>query len=174
MKSNYLINFVIFLVIFGVAVLIYQYWYLASQSQKELASQIGDSLVIEELSTTTSNNMNTTNNNSQTIVDGLSYQILKEGTGQAAQNGDTVEVDYVGTLTNGAKFDSSIDRGEPFSFTLGEGRVIRGWDLGVLGMKIGEKRKLTIAPELGYGARAIGSIPPNSTLVFEVELLKIN
>ncbi|MBU1178859.1 FKBP-type peptidyl-prolyl cis-trans isomerase [Patescibacteria group bacterium] len=106
-------------------------------------------------------------------ISGLKMETLKEGNGQAAENNDTVTVHYTGTLENGTKFDSSLDRGEPFTFTLGSGYVIKGWDLGVLGMKIGEKRRLIISPELGYGPRAIGSIPPNSTLIFEVELLEI-
>ncbi len=102
-------------------------------------------------------------------------EILKEGSGQPAKTGDTVTVHYTGWLTNNTKFDSSVDRGTPFDFTLGQNRVIQGWELGVLGMKIGEKRKLTIPPELGYGSRGAGeAIPPNSILVFEIELLKIN
>jgi FKBP-type peptidyl-prolyl cis-trans isomerase len=99
----------------------------------------------------------------------------KVGSGPAAKNGDTVSVHYTGTLTNGQKFDSSRDRGQPFSFPLGKGRVIRGWDVGVAGMQVGGIRKLTIPPEEGYGSRGAGSaIPPNATLLFEVELLKIN
>lgn len=97
-----------------------------------------------------------------------------EGSGAESKLGDKVTVNYTGTLTNGTVFDSSIPRGEPFMFTLGEGRVIQGWELGVLGMKVGEKRTLTIAPELGYGDANLGAIPPNSTLIFEVELLAIN
>jgi FKBP-type peptidyl-prolyl cis-trans isomerase FkpA len=109
-----------------------------------------------------------------TTSSGLKYQDLKVGEGQEARKGDVVEVHYTGWLTDGKKFDSSLDRNRPFSFKLGAGMVIKGWDEGVAGMKVGGKRKLTIPPELGYGARGAGDvIPPNSTLVFEVELLKV-
>lgn len=105
---------------------------------------------------------------------GLKYEDLVEGDGDVAAAGQMVSVHYTGWLTNGTKFDSSVDRNDPFSFPLGAGRVIRGWDEGVAGMKIGGKRKLTIPPQLGYGAQGAGGvIPPNATLVFEVELLKI-
>jgi len=97
----------------------------------------------------------------------------KVGTGAEAVAGKTVTVNYVGTLTDGTKFDSSYDHNQPFSFTLGAGQVIKGWDQGVAGMKVGGKRKLVIPPDLGYGAQGAGSIPPNSTLVFEVELLDV-
>jgi FKBP-type peptidyl-prolyl cis-trans isomerase FkpA len=104
----------------------------------------------------------------------LKSEDLKEGTGAAAAAGDTVDVHYTGWLTDGTKFDSSKDRGRPFSFSLGAGQVIQGWDQGVQGMKIGGVRKLTIPPNLGYGPRGAGGvIPPNATLVFEVELVKI-
>jgi FKBP-type peptidyl-prolyl cis-trans isomerase FkpA len=109
-----------------------------------------------------------------TTASGLKYQDIKEGTGDVATAGKTVAVHYTGWLTDGKKFDSSKDRGQPFEFPLGGGRVIRGWDEGVQGMKVGGVRKLTIPPELGYGARGAGGvIPPNATLVFEVELLKV-
>jgi FKBP-type peptidyl-prolyl cis-trans isomerase FkpA len=101
-------------------------------------------------------------------------QDIKIGSGPAAKAGDTVSVHYVGTLANGTKFDSSRDRGRPFSFTLGQGRVIKGWDLGVPGMQVGGLRKLSIPAEEGYSDRGAGNlIPPNADLVFEVELLEI-
>ncbi len=106
---------------------------------------------------------------------GLAYEDLATGEGPAAQAGDTVSVHYTGWLENGTKFDSSVDRDEPFEFPLGAGMVIQGWDEGVAGMQVGGKRKLLIPPELGYGARGAGGvIPPNATLIFEVELLAIN
>ena len=104
----------------------------------------------------------------------LKSEDLTAGTGAEAVAGKNVSVHYTGTLTDGSKFDSSHDRGEPFRFRLGAGQVIQGWDQGVVGMKVGGKRRLTIPPELGYGARGFPPvIPPNSTLVFEVELLGI-
>ena len=109
-----------------------------------------------------------------TTPSGLIYLDLSEGEGEAAQAGQRVSVHYTGWLTDGTKFDSSKDRNDPFDFPLGAGHVIRGWDEGVQGMKVGGVRKLTIPPELGYGTRGAGGvIPPNATLVFEVELLKI-
>lgn len=99
---------------------------------------------------------------------------LVTGNGAEAVAGKTIVVHYTGWLTNGSKFDSSKDRNDPFSFRLGAGQVIRGWDEGFSGMKVGGKRKLTIPPEMGYGARGAGGvIPPNATLVFEVELLDV-
>ncbi|MEK7080392.1 MAG: FKBP-type peptidyl-prolyl cis-trans isomerase [Patescibacteria group bacterium] len=114
------------------------------------------------------------NSGSYKMIQGMKVEISKQGTGAEAKIGDVVTVDYVGTLLDGTKFDSSIDRGTPFPFTLGENRVIQGWELGVLGMKVGEKRKLTIPPELAYGpAGRPPVIPPNATLVFEIDMLKI-
>ena len=105
---------------------------------------------------------------------GLVIEELVVGNGAAASAGQNVTVHYTGWLTDGKKFDSSKDRGDPFVFPLGRGQVIRGWDEGVAGMKVGGKRKLTIPPSLGYGARGAGGvIPPNATLVFEVELLGV-
>lgn len=96
------------------------------------------------------------------------------GSGEGAQTGDVVTVHYVGTLQNGQQFDNSNLRGEPFSFTLGENRVITGWEQGLLGMKVGGERILVIPPQMAYGAQAVGPIPANSTLVFAIELLEIN
>ncbi len=104
----------------------------------------------------------------------LKIEDVKVGTGAVAETGKNVTVHYTGWLTDGTKFDSSKDRGEPFTFPLGAGRVIKGWDQGVVGMKVGGVRKLTIPPGLGYGASGAGGvIPPNATLVFEVELLGV-
>lgn len=114
------------------------------------------------------------------IVPGLSMRVLEEGGGPTAEPGQTAVVHYTGWLYDtrapdhrGQKFDSSVDRGQPFQFMLGAGQVIRGWDEGVRGMQVGEVRELTIAPELAYGDRDMGPIPPGSTLVFEVELLDV-
>jgi FKBP-type peptidyl-prolyl cis-trans isomerase len=105
----------------------------------------------------------------------LVIEDIRVGDGAVATAGQTVSVHYTGTLTDGKKFDSSHDRGQPFKFKLGGGQVIKGWDQGVAGMKIGGLRKLTIPPHLGYGARGAGGvIPPNATLVFEVELLALS
>ena len=111
---------------------------------------------------------------STTTPSGLIIDDVVVGSGATASAGQKVAVHYTGWLTNGTKFDSSKDRNDPFEFPLGAGRVIKGWDEGVAGMKIGGKRKLTIPPALGYGARGAGGvIPPNATLLFDVELLDV-
>lgn len=112
---------------------------------------------------------------SKKTASGVEYWDLKVGTGATASNGKTVTVHYTGWLaSNGKKFDSSVDRGQPFMFSLGAGQVIKGWEEGVAGMKIGGKRQLRIPPDLGYGARGAGGvIPPNATLIFDVELLGV-
>ena len=107
-----------------------------------------------------------------TTASGLKYTDVVEGNGGSPKKGQTVVVHYTGTLTDGSKFDSSVDRNEPFKFKIGVGMVIKGWDEGVMSMKVGGKRRLVIPSELGYGARGAGGvIPPNATLIFDVELL---
>lgn len=106
-------------------------------------------------------------------MDELIIDILNSGEGEEAKHGDVVVVHYDGTFENGDKFDSSVDRGEPFEFNLGAGHVIKGWDMGVVGMKPGEKRRLTVPYHLAYGENGYGPIPPKATLVFDVELIEI-
>ncbi len=117
-------------------------------------------------------NTNDTNTNADS---GLKIEDIKVGTGEQAKAGDTLNVKYTGTLTDGTVFDSTDNHGgEPFSFTVGQGQVIQGWDEGLIGMKVGGTRKLTIPADLGYGSQAVGSIPANSTLIFTIELVSIN
>jgi FKBP-type peptidyl-prolyl cis-trans isomerase len=110
----------------------------------------------------------------KSTASGVQYWDITVGTGATATSGKTVTVHYTGWLTNGKKFDSSVDRGQPFMFPLGGGQVIKGWDEGVAGMKVGGKRQLKIPPEAGYGSKGTGGvIPPNATLIFDVELLGV-
>ncbi|MBU3964637.1 FKBP-type peptidyl-prolyl cis-trans isomerase [Patescibacteria group bacterium] len=114
--------------------------------------------------------------NEPIIPSSLGIEILKQGQGAQAKTGDKISVNYSGKLLNGEEFDSNFGKDSPFVFTLGAGQVIQGWDFGLLGMQIGERRKITIPSDLGYGSRGAGAglIPPDSTLIFEVELLNIN
>lgn len=133
-------------------------------------------IIISIINAKNSNNpktMNTTTSN-QGKSSKLKIEDLKIGRGVAVKSGDTILIHYRGTLTNGTEFDSSYKRNEPFETAIGVGRVIEGWDKGVIGMKVGGKRKLTIPPDMGYGSQGAGdAIPPNSTLIFEVELMGI-
>ena len=192
MDKIYIFNFIIFFVIVFAGFLAYYYWWMPSQENKAPVAQLefepgaenGDEA---NFSDTTGDSVGESSNNSgaaddstgepaepETTDQGLQIDILQQGTGVETKNGDKLSVHYTGTLENGDVFDSSLGRGQPFDFTLGAGMVIKGWDMGLLGMKVGEKRKLTIPPELGYGsAGAGGVIPPNAVLIFEVELVGI-
>jgi FKBP-type peptidyl-prolyl cis-trans isomerase len=132
----------------------------------------GSPLVAEATTNTPPTKNVEVSENYVTTPSGLKYLDMVEGTGETPQTGQTVTVHYIGTLVDGTKFDSSRDRNRPFEFKLGAGQVIKGWDEGIATMKVGGRRQLVIPPNLGYGSRGIGPIPPNSTLVFDVELLK--
>jgi FKBP-type peptidyl-prolyl cis-trans isomerase FkpA len=149
-------------------ILVFSFYYLSQMPESNQENNLpeeGEVLVEEEQEN---------NSGDKNEVEELQIEVLRGGEGQEAKNDNEVEVHYTGWLEDGTKFDSSVDRGTPFTFILGAGQVIKGWDQGVLGMKIGEKRKLTIPSELGYGAAGRGDlIPPNAVLIFEVELLAI-
>jgi len=174
MKKNLPIIIVGIIIVLGIAGFIYQ-----SSNKKDQVKEkvLGEEESIEKPTSTQevlippTGAMNDTKN---TQITELKIEDLKVGTGSAVKSGDTVVMHYKGTLLDGTKFDSSYDHGTPFETQIGVGRVIKGWDEGVPGMKVGGKRRLTIPSDLAYGERgAGGSIPPNSPLIFEVELLEI-
>lgn len=136
-----------------------------------------NTLIASKKSMSDANTLTTPSGDANTVTtpSGLKYIELVEGTGASPKSGQTVVVHYTGTLENGTKFDSSRDRNDPFKFKIGAGQVIKGWDEGLSTMKVGGRRQLIIPPDLGYGARGAGGvIPPNATLIFDVELLKIS
>jgi peptidylprolyl isomerase len=137
------------------------------------ATSANNSLIAQNPSTANPEMENSAAENIITTPSGLQYVDLQEGNGATPKTGQTVSVHYTGTLEDGTKFDSSRDRQQPLKFRIGVGQVIKGWDEGVGSMKVGGRRKLIIPPELGYGSRGIGPIPPNSTLIFDVELLNV-
>lgn len=137
------------------------------------AQVTGESLGLEDIAQPTPTGITTTNTPKPTTMNGLTITDERVGTGAEAVPGRTITVNYKGTFQDGSKFDSSYDRGEPFTFALGGGQVIAGWDQGFAGMKVGGKRKIVVPPALGYGPNDYGPIPGNSTLIFEVELLDV-
>ena len=144
-----------------------------------LAGCCGECKSNKNNNTTQEGNLPMSQSNRQTTSSGLQYEVIQQGSGASPKSGDRVTVHYTGWLDNngqsGKKFDSSVDRGNPFAFIIGQGQVIRGWDEGVMSMQVGEKRRLIIPAALGYGARGIGGvIPPNAILIFDVELLGIS
>ena len=148
MKKNTIITLIIGFLVVGVAVVV-----MAKMSKNETNQVVSSQ---------------------EETMEELKIEDVEVGDGEEAVEGKSVTVHYTGTFPDGTKFDSSVDRGDPFTFTLGAGEVIAGWDQGVAGMKVGGKRKLTVPPELGYGPNDYGSIPGGSTLLFDVELLEVN
>lgn len=168
MKTNVLI--VILLVVGAVFVFKYVNDWNVDIDDKETKEKVAGTAQerVEKIKEQVTNNENNKNMD-------LKIETTQEGTGdKLTKNGDKISVHYTGKLENGTKFDSSVDRGTPFEFTIGEGMVIAGWEKGLLDMKVGEKRILTIPAEMGYGAQGAGGIiPPNATLIFDVELMEI-
>ncbi|MFA6397573.1 MAG: FKBP-type peptidyl-prolyl cis-trans isomerase [Candidatus Paceibacterota bacterium] len=171
-KKENIISIISVLVILAIVVLVF---YLFSKEDKTKENKITETEVTNNINNNEENNNPMDTSEKEIIKGGVKIQILKEGSGEGAKIGQSVSVQYTGWLENGVKFDSSLDNddGKPFSFPLGAGYVIKGWDIGVEGMKIGEKRKLTIPSDLAYGPKGSGPIPPNATLIFDVELLAI-
>ncbi len=159
----------------GILILVFQFVVGTPTATAEAIGSTNLVATIDPPNSTPANLIAMDNNENQvTTASGLKYVEIAEGTGEIPAKGQTVSVHYTGTLENGKKFDSSRDRNQAFEFQIGEGQVIKGWDEGLSTMKVGGRRKLIIPADLGYGARGAGGvIPPNATLVFDVELLKV-
>jgi len=168
MKKNISSLFLVFTLVLSVLIL--------GGCKKKTNVNVNDSIINSNTAIEKNNNKNIINKNEDSMMKkDLQITDITMGSGPEAKNGNKIMVHYSGTLEDGTKFDSSYDRGQPFGFVLGTGGVIKGWDLGVLGMKTGGKRKLVIPADLAYGDRSPSPlIPPNSTLVFEVELLEVD
>jgi len=164
-------NILKFLVAFAVMIVL-SFGFFAFRGS---SSESSDTSNVSEIQLTDDLNQSLVEDDILESVEDLQIEDIVTGTGDEAVSGKSVTVHYTGTLTNGTKFDSSLDRDEPFSFNLGSGMVIKGWEEGIVGMKVGGTRKLTIPPSMAYGTSGTpdGSIPPNSTLIFEVELLGV-
>lgn len=164
----------ILIVLIAVAALVLGYTLTRSNTASAPAAKdVSEKKVSESKpQTQTQSQTNNSTNNKKPME--LGIQVVQEGTGdRVVKSGDTIAVHYTGKLTDGTKFDSSVDRGTPFEFKIGQGMVIQGWEQGFIGAKVGEKRILTIPAELGYGSRDMGTIPANSTLIFDVEVISI-
>lgn len=165
-KKNFLFLVILIIVLLGVLI----FFPFSNQTKKNQEIQISPTPTNVIINSPTPSSKP---DNFVTMSDGLKIEDIIVGSSGEVKSGDTVTVNYVGTLLDGTKFDSSYDRNMPFTTQIGVGQVIKGWDEGIIGMRIGGKRKLIIPPSLGYGNQPMGSIPPNSTLIFEVELLSV-
>lgn len=172
--GNLLKDGAVVLIVVAAAVLIYLAF---PQPQTRATNQVAPTakdLPITSANPDTQTHLATNTNTMQEATEQLKVVVIKEGTGAGAVKGQSISVDYTGKLTDGTVFDSSIPRGQPFTLVLGSGQVIAGWEMGLLGMKVGEQRRLTIPPALAYGKNGIGGvIPPNATLIFDVEMKSI-
>ncbi|NMB48712.1 FKBP-type peptidyl-prolyl cis-trans isomerase [Candidatus Kuenenbacteria bacterium] len=176
MSSNKIIIALLVILI----LIVLAYIFIPSPNKSQLVTNENTNVAVPSdhtaANSTNTNSTNTPATNTNKLTEDvmeLKSETLTEGQGEPIASGQTAVVHYTGWLTDGTKFDSSVDRGEPFEFVVGAGAVITGWDQGVLGMKVGEKRKLTIPSDLAYGDAGVGPIPPKATLIFEVELLAI-
>ncbi len=167
MNTKTVFAFTLIIILFGIAAFVF--YKKGSNSAQE--ANVG----LDLQATSTPSPTAATENTMTTMDNGLKIQDLKVGTGPEAKAGDTISVNYIGSLENGTVFDASANHGGPATFQIGVGQLIKGWDIGIPGMKVGGKRKLVVPPSLGYGSQNIGNgaIPPNSTLVFEVELMAV-